>query len=109
MLGADFNFVKILLDLTNFTPFHHQQSAQAFQPSLVFELFGNWHRKVLSYVLAYSNNDGCIQFFNATGIIYRCLENDKDSLFYALGIFSELKLAKIRDLSNNFDVSVSTI
>jgi hypothetical protein len=35
------NFVKILLDLTNFTPFHHQQSAQAFQPSLAFELFGN--------------------------------------------------------------------
>ena len=59
---------------------------------------------LLSDVLAYSNNDGYIQFFNATGIIYRCLENDKDSLFYALGMFSELKLAKIRTLSNNFDL-----
>ncbi|ETR68131.1 MAG: hypothetical protein OMM_04743 [Candidatus Magnetoglobus multicellularis str. Araruama] len=64
---------------------------------------------LLSDVLAYSNNDGFIQFFNATGIIYRCLENDKDSLYYALGMFSELKLAKIRDLSNNFAVSDSTI
>ena len=64
---------------------------------------------LLSDKLAFSNMNGFIEFFNATGIIYRCLENDKESLRFALGMFSELKLAKTKDLSNNFGISVSTI
>jgi len=64
---------------------------------------------LLSDKLAFSNNNGFIQFFNATGIIYRCLENDKESLMFALGMFFDLKLAKAKDLSNNFGVSESTI
>jgi hypothetical protein len=36
---------------------------------------------LLSDNLAFSNKNGFIQFFNnATGIIYRCLDNDKESL-----------------------------
>ncbi len=64
---------------------------------------------LLSDKLAFSSMNGFIQFFNATGIIYRCLDSDKESLRFALGMFSELKLAKTKDLSNSFGVSVSTI
>jgi transposase len=64
---------------------------------------------LLSDKLAFLNMNGFIHFFNATGIIYRCLDNDKESLKFALGMFSELKLANAKDLSNSFGVSVSTI
>ena len=61
---------------------------------------------LLSDVLAYSNNDGYIQFFNATGIIYRCLENDKDSLrdLYDKG-FEIVNKAKSEEKDKNYAAS----
>ena len=78
----------------------------ALQSSLLYIPDGT---VMLSDKLAFFRKNEFIHFFNASGIIYRCLDQDKESLKFALGMFLELKLATSKILANEFDLSLSTI